>query len=80
MSAQRFEILTATAAGERVVLELAWTGTPAVPLGSPTVGGEMRTRFAFVIESRNGKVRWTRNQDCFDPWWPGLSSSESACP
>jgi ketosteroid isomerase-like protein len=68
MAAQRFEVLTVTAAGERVVLELAWTGTLAVPLGALPAGGEMRARFAFVIEFRAGKVWRMRNYDCFDPW------------
>lgn len=68
MAAQRYEVLTAVAAGETVALELAWTGTLAVPLGSLPAGGEMRARFAFFIEFRGEKVSRMRNYDCFEPW------------
>jgi ketosteroid isomerase-like protein len=68
LSAQRYQILGEVASGDRVALELMWTGTVAVPLGSLPAGGEMRARFAMFIEIRDGKIAAQRNYDCFYPF------------
>ena len=68
MRRQRYEILNAIEGPATVVLEVQWTGTLDVPLGSLPVGGEMRARFAVFIELRDGKIIRQRNYDCFDPW------------
>src|SRR5687767_14126394 len=39
MAAQRFEVRNAIASGDRVALEVVWTGTLRVPLGSLPAGG-----------------------------------------
>jgi hypothetical protein len=46
MRAQRYQVLNALESGETVVLEVQWTGTLAVALGSLPAGGQMRARFA----------------------------------
>jgi ketosteroid isomerase-like protein len=68
MRAQRFELLGAVDAGDTVAMELQWTGTLAVALGSIPVGGQMRARFAMFLEFRGDKIARQRNYDCFDPW------------
>jgi ketosteroid isomerase-like protein len=68
VSAQRYQILGEVAGGGWVALELQWTGTVAVPLGSLPAGGEMRARFAMFIEIRDGKIAAQRNYDCFYPF------------
>ena len=68
MAAQRYEVVTAVASGDHVALELRWTGTLAVPLGTLPAGGEMRARYAIFIEFRAGKIWRVRNYDCFEPW------------
>jgi ketosteroid isomerase-like protein len=68
MPKQRFELLHAVAEGDRVALEVQWTGTLAVPLGSLPAGGEMRARFGVFLEFRDGRIHHQRNCDCFDPW------------
>jgi ketosteroid isomerase-like protein len=68
MAAQRWEIRSETASGDRVALEVVWTGTLAVPLGTLPAGGEMRARFAVFLELRGGRIAAQRNYDCFDPW------------
>lgn len=68
MSSQRYEIQSAVASGNLVILEVAWTGTLAIPLGSLPVGGEMRAKFATFLEFRDGKICQQRNYDCFEPW------------
>ncbi|HKB34942.1 MAG TPA: nuclear transport factor 2 family protein, partial [Gemmataceae bacterium] len=68
MRSQRYEILGAVAGGDTVALEVRWTGTLAVPLGSLPAGGEMRARFAMFFEFKGGKIWRVRNYDCFEPW------------
>jgi len=68
MMKQRYELLGAVEQGETVALEVRWTGTLAIPLGTLPPGGEMRARFALFIEFRAGRIFRQRNYDCFDPW------------
>jgi ketosteroid isomerase-like protein len=68
MRAQRFAILDALESGDTVALEVQWTGTLAVPVGTLPAGGEMRARFAVFIELRDGKIVRQRNYDCFEPF------------
>jgi ketosteroid isomerase-like protein len=68
MSAQRYEVLSAIASRGRVALEVRWTGTLAIPLGSLPAGGEMRARFGVFLDFRGGRITAQRNDDCFDPF------------
>ncbi|HEX6767347.1 MAG TPA: nuclear transport factor 2 family protein [Polyangiaceae bacterium] len=68
LSAQRFDVRNAVAAGDTVALEIAWSGTLAVPFQTVSVGGELRARFAFFIEFSAGRIVKMRNYDCFEPW------------
>jgi len=68
MTAQRFEVVNAIANGDQVAVEVIWTGTLAVPLGSIPAGGQMRARFAIFLTYRDGKIARQHNYDCFDPW------------
>ncbi|HVV52875.1 MAG TPA: nuclear transport factor 2 family protein [Polyangia bacterium] len=68
MSAETYQVLTATEQDGRVVLEVAWTGTLAVPFGSLQPGAILRARFAQVFEFKDGLIWRQRNYDCFDAW------------
>ena len=68
VSAPRYEVRNAVAAGDRVALEVLWTGTPAVAVGSLPAGGTMRAHFAVFLDFRDGKIAGQRNNDCFEPW------------
>jgi ketosteroid isomerase-like protein len=68
LQAQRYQILGAVESGDSIALEVQWTGTLAVALGTLAPGAEMRARFAVFIELRNGRIARQRNYDCFDPW------------
>ena len=68
MSQQRYEISSTVSEGDRVALEVLWTGVLAVPYGPIPVGGEMRAHFAVFLDFRDGKIIGQRNYDCFDPW------------
>ena len=54
--------------GNRVGLEVIWTGTRAVPVATLPAGAQMRARFAVFLEFRDGRIVAQRNYDCFDPW------------
>jgi ketosteroid isomerase-like protein len=68
MAGQRYEVLNAVAEGDRVAVEVRWTGTLAVPVGGIPAGGQMRARFAVFLTFRDGKIVRQHNYDCFDPW------------
>ena len=68
MQRQRFELLSAVEGPDSVALELRWTGTVSVPLGSLRPGDDMRARFAVFLEFEGDRIRRQRNYDCFEPW------------
>jgi ketosteroid isomerase-like protein len=65
---QRFEVRSAVATADRVILEVLWVGTLAVSIGTIPVGGEMRAYSAMILDFRDGKIAAQRNYDCFEPW------------
>jgi ketosteroid isomerase-like protein len=66
LSNQRFEVRHAVVDGDKVAMELHWTGTLNQPLGTLSIGGEMRAHFAVFLEFRNGKIVRQANYDCFE--------------
>ena len=68
MGQQTFQVLTLLASGSTVVVEAEWRGQIARDAGPFTAGTELRTRFAQVLELRDGKIAALRNYDCFYPW------------
>jgi ketosteroid isomerase-like protein len=68
MLRQRYRLLGAVEQGDTVAMEVEWSGTLAVPLGSLPAGGEMRARFAVFLEIVGDRIVRQRNYDCFDPW------------
>ena len=65
---QRYDVQAVVAEGDRVALEVIWTGTLAVPFGSIPAGGDMRAHFGVFLDFRDGLISGQRNYDCFDPW------------
>lgn len=68
MQRQRYHIVSMTAEEDRVAIELDWTGTLAVPVGSLPAGGEMRAHVAIVLDFRDGKIVAQRHYDCYEPF------------
>ncbi len=68
MREERYEILSAVEAGDRAVLEVAWSGVLAVALGKLEAGATMRAHCSMHFEVRSGKIVAQRNYDCFEPW------------
>lgn len=68
MERQIFDIHTLTEVGDRVILEMTWTGYLNVPFGSLRAGETIRAHFCQVIEYEDGLIIRQRNYDCFEPF------------
>ena len=68
LSSQRYEIKSWVADGDRLSIEVIWTGTLALPFGSLSPGSQMRAHSAMFVQFRDGKIVSQRNYDCFEPW------------
>ena len=67
-SGQTYEIKSYVVDGDRVAIEVLWTGTLSVPSASLAAGSEMRAYSAMFFEFRDDKIVSQRNYDCFEPW------------
>jgi ketosteroid isomerase-like protein len=68
LAEERYEIISATEQGDRCALEVTWSATLAVPLGTLAKGATMRARCSMHFQVRDGKIAAQRNYDCFDAW------------
>lgn len=68
MAAQTFELVSATAMDDRVLVEGRWTGTVGADIGPFKAGMVLRTHFAQAFQMHEGRIVAIRNYDCFDPW------------
>ena len=69
LRAQKFEILNSIVDGDRVALEVYWSGLLAAPIDTLPADSEMRAHFSMWLEFKDGKIARQHNYDCFDPWW-----------
>jgi ketosteroid isomerase-like protein len=67
MTSQKYEIRNELASGDKVALEIGWTGTLAVPFQTIPKGGQMRAHFAAFLGFKAGKIVSQRNCDCYEP-------------
>ena len=65
---QRYELLSAAEHGPTAILEVQWSATLSIPVGSIPAGGQMRARLAMFIEFRGEKIARQRNYDCYEPF------------
>lgn len=68
LSSQSYEIKSFVADGDKLSVEVLWTGTLAVAFGSLAVGSQLRAHSAMFFQFRDGKIVSQRNYDCFEPW------------
>lgn len=68
LQGQKYDVLQAYESGDTVILEVQWSGTLAIPIGSLQVGDVMKARFAVFLEYRGDLIYRQRNYDCFDPF------------
>ena len=68
LSSQNYEITSFIADGDRLSIQVRWTGTLAMAFGSLTIGSQMRADCAMFFVFKDGKIVSQRNYDCFHPW------------
>jgi ketosteroid isomerase-like protein len=68
LAAQTYRIEREIAIGDRVALEVTWTGTLALQAGTLRLGDTMTAHFAVFLDFADGKIVAQRNYDCFEPW------------
>jgi ketosteroid isomerase-like protein len=68
LSSQSYEIKSCLLDGDKLSIEVLWTGTLALAFGSLPVGSQMRAHSAMFFEFKDGKIVSQRNYDCFEPW------------
>jgi ketosteroid isomerase-like protein len=69
ISRQKYDVLNAIADGDRVAIEVFWSGLLAVPLEGLPANSQLRAHVSIFLEFRDGKIARQHNYDCFDPWW-----------
>lgn len=69
LRAQKFEIMNSIVDGDRVALEVFWSGLLAAPVDTLPADAQMRAHFSVWLEFKDGKIARQHNYDCFDPWW-----------
>lgn len=65
---QQFEVLNTVSDGDRMAVEVLWSGTLAVAFGSLAAGSTMQAHIGIFMEFRDGKIASQRNYDCYEPW------------
>ncbi len=68
MRDQRYEIHSALGVGDRVALEIEWSGTVKKTVGPLAEGTTLKARIAIFLEFQGGKIVSQRNYDCYEPW------------
>jgi ketosteroid isomerase-like protein len=68
MSGETYDVLSTTAEGDRVAVELLWVGTVGAAVGPFAAGQQLRARFAIFLWFRGGRIVRQHNYDCFWPW------------
>src|SRR5262249_35245702 len=65
---QSYAIQNIVESENTIALEVLWTATIAIPLGTLAAGSQMTAHFAVFLDFRDGKIIAQRNYDCFEPW------------
>ena len=65
---QRFAVKNALVQGERVAVELTWTGELKVSLGKLTPGSVMTAHCGVFFRIEQGRIAEQHNFDCFEPF------------
>lgn len=68
LSENRYAIQNAFASGDWVTIELIWTGTLAIPLGTMPVGYEMKAHIATILQFKDGMIITQHQYDCYEPF------------
>lgn len=65
LRSQKYDLKNAVGEGSLLMVEYAWSGVLAVPMGSLAAGDTLRGNCAVSLEFRGGRIVRQRNYDCF---------------
>jgi ketosteroid isomerase-like protein len=65
---QTYTITNILGDGDRVALEMDWTGVTAVQIQDLPPNSELRDHVAVFLQFRDGRVSEQRHYDCFEAW------------
>jgi hypothetical protein len=65
LRAERYDVLEAVGSGDRLALQVKWTGVLAVPVGTLKPGDEMTCESGIFMRFSGGKIAEQHNYDCF---------------
>jgi ketosteroid isomerase-like protein len=68
VTSERYEVVNTLEQGSEVALEVIWTATLSVPVGTLPSGASMRAHFGVFLSFREGRIASQRNYDCFEPF------------
>ncbi|WP_244237592.1 nuclear transport factor 2 family protein [Corallococcus llansteffanensis] len=68
VTSQRYDVRSVLVDGDRLALEVDWSATLAVPVGSLPAGGTMRAALGVFLTFRDGRIVTQHNYDCFEPF------------
>jgi len=68
VSAERYEVVRILSEGEEVAVEVIWTATLSVAVGTRVAGDTLRAHLGMFLTWRDGKIVSQRNYDCYEPF------------
>lgn len=68
LTAQTYDILDTLTDGDRVALQISWSGTLAIPLQHLQPGAVITAQLGIFLDFRDGKICRQRNYDCYPPF------------
>ena len=63
---EHYEVLEATASGDRVALQVRWTGVLAAPVGALKPGDTMVCHSGIFLRFHGDRIVEQHNYDCFE--------------
>lgn len=64
---QRYDVRRVVEAGDDLVVQVDWHGTPAQALGSVPAGVELHSNSVISFGIESGRIRRIEAYDCYDP-------------
>jgi ketosteroid isomerase-like protein len=68
LHSRAYDVRHAYEQGDTVILEVGWSATFNVAVGTLPAGDTMRAHFAVFLDFEGNRIRCQRNYDCFEPF------------
>lgn len=66
LRSEHYDVLDATVSGDRVALQVKWTGVLAVPVGALQPGDSMICESGIFLRFEGDRIAEQHNYDCFE--------------